>query len=187
MIKGGFFMEIRIFATPKFVVSIIVFLAVCVVGCFSEAAVLQPEVQNHDTLRIKLVGIENETEGCDFQIFSGTHSASAYVFPRSVFKYLENDAPGIVHKDAIVVKCCKGSFVPVYIQGGGIASGVPEDDFEGPYYLSMWLAYPQVPETSKIHVRYIVKKGKVGSVGLKIGNHGDYRFVAYDNVKFIVS
>ncbi|MCX5923972.1 MAG: hypothetical protein NTZ68_00905, partial [Candidatus Dependentiae bacterium] len=61
-----------------------------------------------------------------------------------------------------------------------------EEGYEGPFYISMWLNFPQVAESSKVHVRYAVAKGKMGSIGIKIGLKGDYRLVAHDDIKFIV-
>ncbi len=40
-------------------------------------------------------------------------------------------------------------------------------------------------ESNKTHVRYAVKKGKIGCIGIKIGQKGDYRLVAHDDIKFV--
>lgn len=172
----------------KYVVSIIVFLAICLVGCVSDASSkgVMPVAEQITKSYIKLVGIENDTQTCEFQIFYGSDVASAFVFPRSKFQFdVQNGLP-LSSKDLIIIKCCKGSFLPVFVQYGGVASGEKQEGFDGPFYLSMWLHYPQVPETSKTHIRCMVKSGTTGTVGVKIGNHGDYRFVAYENVHFVI-
>ena len=75
--------------------------------------------------------------------------------------------------------------MPVFIQDGGVASGQAEDGFEGPFLISMWLQQPNVSEVSKTHIRYIIKKGSVGAIGVRIGQKGDYRLVAYEDIKFL--
>ena len=136
-------------------------------------------------VHIKLAGLENETDAMYFQIFSNGDESSAFVFPQSTFKYPENKEIEINSRNLITIKCSKGSYLPVFIQDGGVASGTVEDDYEGPFYVTMWLNMPNVPESLKTHVRYAVKKGQIGTVCLQIGQKGDYRLVAYDNVKFI--
>lgn len=183
-------MDSKKIITPRLVISIIIFFVVCLFGSVSDAASKSAVVATGDNIvqsSLQLVAVENDTHGCEFQIFYGSDIASAFVFPQSIFHYNAQKALSLSSlKDLIIIKCCKGSFLPVFIAHGGVASGEVQEGFDGPFYLSMWLAYPQVPETSKTHVRYRVKSGTTGTIGVKIGNRGDYRFVAYENVHFIV-
>lgn len=179
-------MKNNVFATPKFILSILVFFTVCVLGVTLEinTAVIEQAVVHRQDSHIRLLGVENDTDSCEFEVYYGSGSSSAFVFPQSVFKF-EVDKALPLDRHVVVIKCCKGSFVPVYIQNGSRASGEAIQGYDGPFYISMWLSYPQVPEISKLHVRYVVKKGSQGLIGIKIGNKGDYRFVAYENVKFL--
>ena len=173
--------------TPKFIISIILFFVVCLVGTMFElqAKPLTSGYMPDETFRLKLVAVENETDALEFQIFYNFDAASAFVFPQSTFKYEIDQQIGLNARNLLVVKCCKGSFVPVFIQDGGYASGTLQDGYEGPFYISMWLQVPYVAETNKTHVCYAVKKGEIGTIGIRIGKKGDYRLVAYDNVRFI--
>jgi len=179
----------KLLQKSKFIVSIIIFFTVCLIGSISDAA--SKTVTSVTDLAInkpplQLVAIENDTQGCEFQVFYGSEAASAFVFPQSTFHFNAQKGLPLSGKDLMIIKCCKGSFLPVFVQYGGVASGEKQNGFDGPFYLSMWLHYPQVPETSKTHVRCMIKSGTIGTIGVKIGNKGDYRFVAYDNVNFIV-
>lgn len=174
------------FVTTKLIVSVVIFFMVCVFGCVfdMQAKMLVQSSMPNDTVRLQLIAIENETEYLEFKLFYGSDPAHGIIFPQSVY---EIQKPlSLSARDTLIIKCCKGSFLPVYIQDGGRASGEVEDGYEGPFYISMWLHYPQVAESSKIHVRYAIAKGKIGSIGIKIGLKGDYRLVAHDDVKFIV-
>ena len=173
--------------TSKLVISAIIFIVVCVIGCFYDlqAKLLTQGYIPDDVVRLKLVGIENETDTMEFQVFYAFDGPSAFVFPQSVFKYLPEKEIGLAARNILAIKCVKGSYVPVFIQDGGYASGVAEEGFEGPFVISMWLSMPFMPETNKTHIRYVIKKGTLGTIGVRIGPKGDYRLVAYDNVKFI--
>lgn len=172
----------------KLVISVIIFFVVCLFGSVSHAGpkAVVPVVDTASRALLQLAAVENDTDGCEFQLFYGSDVATAFVFPRSTFHFNAQKALPLSTKDLVIIKCCKGSFLPVFVQHGGAASGDTQVGFDGPFYLSMWLAYPQVPETSKTHIRYMVKSGTTGTIGVKIGNRGDYRFVAYENVHFIV-
>ena len=173
--------------TPKFVVSIIIFFAICLVGCISEtqAKQLSAGYVPDDTVRIKLVSVENSTEAMEFQVFYSFDGPSAFVFPQSTFQYALDKQIGLTARNILAIKCVKGSYLPVFIQDGGYASGSVEAGYEGPFLISMWLSMPNAAETNKTHIRYALKKGTVGSLGVRIGQKGDYRLVAYDNIKFI--
>ena len=172
---------------PKFLIPIILFFIVCLIGSAFElqATLLTAGYVPDETFRLKLVAVENETDALEFQIFYSSDSASAFVFPHSTFRYEPDMQIGLNAYKPLVVKCCRGSYLPVFIQDGGPASGALEDGYEGPFYISMWLQFPNVAQTNKTHVCYAVKKGAIGTIGVRIGKQGDYRLVAYDNVKFI--
>jgi len=179
--------RVQLFETTKLIVSLfaIVIVSLFGCGCNIEAKSIDMGYEPGSTVRLKLVSIENETDRLEFQTFYGGEAASSFIFPQTKFSFAPSKAIELASKDMLIIKCCKGSYLPVFIQDGGIASGTVEQGYEGPFYISMWIQFPQVPQSSKLHVRYGVKKGQIGSIGVKIGKQGDYRFVAYDNVKFI--
>lgn len=170
--------------TTKIIISSVIVFAVCLFGCVFDAQAKLAAIAN-SPVRLKLVSVENETEGLEFQVFFGGDLEAFTVFPQSSFKLLPYQALDLSSKDLLVLKCCKGAYLPVFIQDGGLASGVAPEGFDGPFYISMWLQSPYVASSSKVRVRYGVKRGSIGSVGIKIGKNGDYRFVAYDGVQFI--
>ncbi len=178
-------MEFKLSIVSKSVFGII-FLVVCLWGSVATPSILQAKVQQESQAgKVLLAFIENDTPACEFQTFYASEGSSSFVFPQTTFHFDPKDALELSSGNKLVIKCSKGSFFPVFIQHGGRAGGVVPDSFEGPFYISMWLSYPQVPETSKVHVRYVMKKGVDGKVGIKIGNKGDYRFVADENVQFL--
>ena len=174
------------FVTTKLIVSVVIFFMICVFGCVfdTHAKTLVLSSMPDDKRRLQLISVENETEQLEFQLFYGSEASHGIIFPQSVYQF--HMPLNLLGRDNVVLKCCKGSFLPVYIQDGGFASGPVEEEYDGPFYISMWLQYPQVAESSKVHVRYAVAKGKIGSIGIKIGLNGDYRLVALDDVKFIL-
>jgi hypothetical protein len=173
--------------TPKLIISIVIFFTICLVGCVfdMQAKQLTAGYTPDDSVRVKLVSIENGTENMEFQAFYSFDGPSAFVFPQSTFKYLTEKEIGLTARNVFAIKCAKGSYLPVFIQDGGYASGAAEEGYEGPFLISMWLAMPNAGETNKTHIRYCTKKGTIGTIGVRIGQKGDYRLVAYDNVKFI--
>lgn len=190
--KGDFFMvskfgKTKLLETTKLIVSTLVIVLVSLFGCGCniEAKSLDSGFIPGSQVRLKLISVENETDGLEFQTFYGGESASSLVFPQTTFHFSPSKAIGLASNEMLVIKCCKGSFLPVFIQDGGVASGAAELGYEGPFYISMWMQYPQASTSSKINIRYLIKKGQVGTVGVRIGKKGDYRFLAYDNVKFV--
>lgn len=170
--------------TPRFIIFIFVFFSVCCIGCFLEPAFNMTDPSKFS--KIQLTSIENDTPAYEFQMFYGPYPASALITANSTFKFSIQSSVPLDHPDHhLLIKCCKGSFLPVFIKYGGAASGDNLPGYDGPYYIAMWLSYPQVHENSKFNVRYYVKSGSVGKVGLKIGMQGDYRFIAHDNVQFL--
>lgn len=164
----------------------IIFLLVCLWGSVSTPNILGAKLeQGNQTGKVFLAFIENDTESCEFQTFYASDASSSFVFPQTTFHFDSKNALELSSGNRLIIKCSKGSFFPVFIQHAGRAGGVVPDNFEGPFYISMWLSYPQVPEASKVHVRYAIKKGVDGKVGIKIGSKGDYRFVADENIEFL--
>ena len=154
---------------------------------------LQAKVLQHETIpgkqsKVHVISIENGTEFLEFQVYTNATSLLALVVPLSTLS-ISNDSTEIPielnDRYPLVIKCSKGPYLPVYIKDGGKASGTVPDGYEGPYFVSMWLPYPHVPESSKIHIRYVVKQGKTGKIGIKIGSKGDYRLVALQDIKFL--
>ena len=135
---------------------------------------------------LKLTSIENDTENCEFKVFYGSDVSCAFIFPQTIFNFSPHRYLVLNSENMLVLKCSRGSFYPVFVKHCGIASGQAPEGYEGPYCISMWLSHPQVPETSKVYVRYVVKKETEGHIGIKIGKKGDYRFVAHQNVHFLV-
>lgn len=152
------------------------------------AELLQKEFMPGQISRLELVAIENATEFLEFQLFSGGGPSAGLILPLSTLTFAEDASIkpiALKERSKLILKCSKGSYLPVFIQDGGPAGGKAPYGYEGPYYASMWLPYPHVADSAKLHVRYAVKKGKVGKFGIKIGNQGDYRLVAYDDMTFI--
>lgn len=153
-----------------------------------QATVLQKARIPGEANRLQVVSVENGTDSLEFQVFTGDSKCLGLVLPMSTLTFSADKHHKPIHiyqRAPFVVKCSKGSFLPVFIQDGGPVSGSAESGFEGPYYASLWMPYPHVAESSKLHVRYMVKKNKVGKVGIRIGPKGDYRLVAVEDVKFL--
>lgn len=169
-----------------------VYAIVCLYSTVSfglHSQVLQKELVPGQRQRLQISTIENTTDMLSFQVFSGGSSSLGLVLPMSTLTFANDKNHHkpihLYQKEPFMIKCIKGSYMPVYIQDGDLVGGNVEPGYEGPYYLSMWLRYPQVAESSKLHIRYLLKKGKIGKIGVKIGQKGDYRLVAHENVKFI--
>ncbi len=176
--------------TPRLIISILIFFLICFVGCVFDIQAKQSQLLTSgympdETFKIQLIAVENETEAMEFQIFYGFDNLSAFIFPKTTFQCIPGKEIGLATRNILAIKCVKGSYLPVFIQDGGIASGQADDGFEGPFVISMWLGQPNVSEQNKTHIRYQIKKGSMGTLGVRIGQKGDYRLVAYDNIKFM--
>ena len=167
---------------------IVLFMLLFVGASTLDAAILQREYAPGEQARLELVSVENGSDALEFQVFPAGNASVGTVYPMSTLQLGQDKKhPGIdiQGRDPVVVKCSKGSFAPVFIKDGVKASGVAPQGYEGPYTISMWLPYPHVPEAQKINIRYVVKHGVKGKIGVKIGTHGDYRLAAKEDVKFI--
>lgn len=154
-----------------------------------EASILQKEHIPGESHRLELVSIENMTDKLEFQVYPEGKSSAGTVFPMSTLqvKHDKNNNQGlhIAGRQSVAIKCTKGSYLPVFIKDGTRASGTVPQGFEGPYSVSMWLPYQTVPEAQKVNIRYAIRKGHKGKIGVKIGTQGDYRLVAKEDIKFI--
>ena len=165
-------------------------LLVVLVGVIAlEASMLQREHMPGESHRLELVSIENMTEKLEFQVYPEGKSSAGTVFPMSTLHLQhdkhKNQGVHIAGRQSVAIKCTKGSYLPVFIKDGTKASGTVPQGFEGPYTVSMWLPYQTVPEAQKVNIRYAVRKGHKGKIGVKIGTQGDYRLVAKEDIKFI--
>ena len=180
-------MAYKLIITPKFIISATIFLIVCCFGSNSESISPKNNLQDITIKKhnLHMIAVENNTNNCEFQTFYGADAANCFVAPNSTFYFSPDQEIPLDSNNLLMIKCCKGSFLPVYARCQGVASGELKQGYDGPFYLSMWLAYPQVYEDSKINIRYYVKNDAVGKIRLKIGQEGDYRFVADENISFI--
>lgn len=153
----------------------------------SDVGVLQEEHMPGDSSRLQLVSVENNTDGLEFQIFPPLKQSAGLSLSMAPLSLVDEKGVGIAlnRKHPLTIKCSKGSYRSVFIQDENAVSGNHVEGFDGPFYLSMWLPYPNVADSSKLHIPYVVAKGKYGKIGLKIGAKGDYRLVAVSDVKFI--
>lgn len=149
----------------------------------SGAEMLQPGYIPGSDVRLNLVSISNYTESSEFKIFYGSGSSRGHIFPATTFTF--DEALRVTQSTPIELLCSKGSYLSIFVQDEGRASGDADAGYDGPYYLAMWLEYPQVSEQEKVFVRYEVASGTVGKVGIKIGAKGQCQIVALENVKIL--
>jgi hypothetical protein len=132
-------------------------------------------------VHLQIVSIENQTDYSEFKVFYGSGISRGLIFPQTTFTF--DEALDLVQQTATVhLLCSKGSYLSIYVQDEGRASGQADEGFDGPYYLSMWLGYPQVNEQEKVTVRYQVAAGKIGKIGLQIGSQGECQVIALENI-----
>ncbi|MBI2353190.1 hypothetical protein HYV11_03060 [Candidatus Dependentiae bacterium] len=170
------------------------YLSLCIVFEFfiikaETVNVLEKENIPGTAVRLKVMTVENETDSLEFKVFTGYKPMLGLLLPMSTLHIIDQDQnTGIAlsQRDPFMISCSKGSFRPVFIQDGSRVSGKIEDGYDGPYVVSMWLSFPYIADSSKIHVPYLVKKGEIGKIGVKIGQQGDYRLKALsDTIKFL--
>lgn len=137
--------------------------------------------------RLQLVSVDNDTEGLEFQIFPPLKQSVGLSLPMATLSLVDEKDRGVDldRQYPLIIKCSKGSYRSVFVKDGRAVSGKGMEGYDGPFCVSMWLPYPSVAESSKLHIPYVVKKGKRGKIGIKIGSKGDYRLVAVSDVKFI--
>lgn len=144
---------------------------------------LQDEVIPGSEVKIELVFVENGTDSSEFKIFHGVEASSGLVPAQSTLTFKETLK--LNQNERIQLLCSTGSYVSIYIKDEGAAGGSVAEGYEGPYYLSMWLGYPQVSEDQRVRVRYAVKSGKIGKIGIKIGSKGQCQIAALEDVTIL--
>lgn len=136
------------------------------------------------TDRLSLRAIQNQTVNSSFKLFYSSSDCLGFITPKSVLSlkpaeiYLQED-------ERLCLLCVKGSFLPIYIKDEGRVSGQVPAGFHGPYYLSMWLEYPDVSDERKIHVRYMVEENKTGEIAIRIDPYGNCQILALSNIKLL--
>jgi hypothetical protein len=69
----------------------------------------------------------------------------------------------------------------IYVKFGGYASGKCDQGYEdGPFYIEMWLEYPDAPEINRDYVRYC-QRGTEGRLGLRVNEAGEPEIFTVDN------
>lgn len=134
--------------------------------------------------RLSLRAVENQTKNSSFKIYYSGGDSLALLAPQSVF-ILKPGELFFQQHELFCVQCVKGSFLPIYVKDEGKVSGQAPEGFFGPFYISMWLNYPDVSEDQKIYVRYVVQTGKQGEFALRINAEGDAQIIALANMQLL--
>lgn len=134
--------------------------------------------------RLSISSIENQTPNSYFQVFYKDEGSKVLLTPNSKCEFNTGEF-ALNQISPVRLICSQGSYLPIYIQDEGRASGAAPSGYRGPYYLSMWLSYPHVADEFKVHVRYAVLARKVGEIGVRVGDKGDCQIVALSNVKLL--
>ena len=134
-------------------------------------------------VHVEIASIDNRTESSAFDIFYGAGLSRGLVFPQTKMKLSQKLK--LVQHTPVQLLCSKGPYLTIYVEDEGVASGTAPSGYTGPYYISMWLGRPQVSAEEKVNVRYAVKTGKIGKIGLRIGSKGECQVVAEKYVKIL--
>lgn len=134
--------------------------------------------------RLSLRAIENQTKNSCFKIYYSGGDSLALLAPQSIF-LLQPEELFLQKHEILCLQCVKGSFLPIYVKDEGKVSGQAPEGFYGPFYLSMWLNYPDVSEDQKIYVRYVVEIGKQAECCVRINVEGDCQIVALANMQLL--
>ena len=132
--------------------------------------------------RLCLVAIENQTEDSAFKVYIGSSGARSLVLPQTTWEMDQPNKIYLTQRTALRIVCVKGAYETIFIHDEGTASGRAPNGYSGPYYLSMWLSYPYVNDEQKLYVRYAVKKGRIGDIGIRIDDQGNCQVIAYNDV-----
>lgn len=143
---------------------------------FSETAQFTPFSK-----QLSLRAIENQTINSAFKVYYSNGDSLALLTPQSTFLFKPQEL-FLQQHELLCLKCVKGSFLPIYIKHTGKAAGQAPTDFHGPYYIAMWLNYPDVPEEQKQYVRYCVKDGQQAEFSIRINPKGDCQIIALSNM-----
>ena len=136
------------------------------------------------TDRLSLRVIQNQTINSSFKLFYASSECLGFVGPKSVLT-LQPSELFMQQDEKLCLQCVKGSFLPIYMKDEGRCSGQAPVGYHGPYYLSMWLEYPEVTDEQKIHVRYIVEFNKRGEIGIRVDPSGNCQILALNNIKLL--
>ena len=132
--------------------------------------------------RLCVVSFENQTEDSAFKVYIGSSGSRALVLPQTIWEMDQPNKIYLSQRTALRIVCVKGAYETIFIHDEGTASGYVPNGYSGPYYLSMWLSYPYVNDEQKLYVRYAVKKGRIGDIGIRIDENGNCQVVAYNDV-----
>jgi len=134
--------------------------------------------------KLSLRAVENQTVNSTFKVFYASGDPRALLVPQSTFIFKPGELL-LQKNENLCIQCVKGSFLPIYIKDEGKVSGQAFEGFHGPYYLSMWLNYPDVSEDQKQYVRYIVKNGSQAEFAVRINLKGDCQIIALSNMQLL--
>lgn len=134
--------------------------------------------------RLSLRAVENQTIHSSFKIYYSNGESLALLAPQSIF-LLKPEELFLQQQENLCLQCVKGSFLPIYIKDEGKVGGQAPEGFYGPFYLSMWLGYPEVCDDQKQHVRYVVKIGHQAEFCVRINPQGDCQIIALANMELL--
>ena len=134
--------------------------------------------------RLSLRAVENQTTYSSFKIYYANSDSLALLVPKTVF-LLQPDELFLQENEVLCLQCVQGSFLPIYIKNEGKVSGQAPEGYFGPFYLSMWLEYPLVAEDRKTYVRYVIKNGCHGEVGVRVNAQGECQIIALSNIQLV--
>ena len=135
--------------------------------------------------RLSLRAVENQTSHSSFKIYYSNSESLALLLPKSIFLFKPGELFLQQHEN-FCLQCVKGgSFLPIYVKDEGKAAGQAPLGFHGPYYVSMWLNYPDVSEDQKQYVRYVVRIGQQAEFCIRINPQGDCQIIALNNMELL--
>lgn len=134
--------------------------------------------------RLSLRAVENQTINSSFKLYYSSGECIALLVPQSIFLFKPEELCW-QQNELFCLQCVKGSFLPIYLKDEGRVSGQAPEGFYGPFYLSMWLNYPDVPEDQKLYVRYVVKIGQQAEFCIRINPQGDCQVIALSNMELL--
>lgn len=134
--------------------------------------------------RLSLRAVENQTIHSSFKMYYSNGESIATLMPQSVFVFKPEEL-FFQQNEKFCLQCVKGSFLPIYVKDEGKAGGQAPEGFHGPYYLSMWLNYPDVSEDQKQYVRYVVKIGRSGEFCIRVNPQGDCQIIALEDMELL--
>ena len=134
--------------------------------------------------RLSLRAVENQTLNSAFKIYYSSGESLALLVPQSIFLF-KPDELYLQQNENFCLQCVKGSFLPIYVKDEGKCGGQAPEGFHGPYYISMWLNYPDVAEDQKQYVRYVVRIGHQAEFCIRINQQGDCQIIALANMELL--